>query len=380
MRRLIAAGLGLAVLAACPMPFEDKGLYACNVDTGEDCVTCDTTTRWCRDITAVAAGTSSLRTISGYSSTAIWAGGLNGVVVRWNGTRWAKQATGTIQQINGLWAASEDDVFAAASGWTWLHFDGSTWKATEEWTNWYWPRSPTTTTVSANHFSAVGGRATGSIGVVWTGDDQGLVNYLENDAGLNWPDLPWQPDNYWWALGVIQDGMVESAFDASTQVGVQGIWLDAGFNAFFVGWDGAIVKAPQTDTPANRTWDNVVAIENPAVGKPYLYAVWGDENTGKVFAVGDDGSFVQFDAATAAGAANWTTPTPGGSNVALFGICGVDENDIWVVGASGKVYNRLNSVWSNIPTPTTETLWGCYVNASDVFVITDEGAILHLAR
>lgn len=375
MRNLIAA-LGIVLLASC-LPWEDDGVYACDVETGEDCDACDDATGWCRNISAIVEGAGTLYAISGAGNDSIFVGGSNGVILRWTGTRWTRESSGTSEAINSIWAASPSDVFAVGSNWTWLHYDGSAWSRHEELTSWYWPPAQTDTSVTVLNFTAVGGFSDGGSGIVWALDSQGMVNFLST---ATWPGSV-AADDYWGLYGVIQDGMVAVPVTApdvtpSNWVNLWGAWSDAQLNSYLVGRHGTIVR----DTLATTNWGGVNVISMPDPAKEDLFAIWGNTDTGNFVSVGSTGTVVFF---TKAGdVANWTQATVNSNPVTadLFGVCGTSETDVIAVGTGGLVLQWNGTTWTRIAQPFQETLVNVYCNQSHIFAITDQGAILHLRR
>ncbi len=59
----------------------------------------------------------------------VWAVGNNGTIAFWNGVSFVSQASGTAQNLLGVYAFSSSDVWAVGAGATILHFDGTSWSA-----------------------------------------------------------------------------------------------------------------------------------------------------------------------------------------------------------------------------------------------------------
>jgi len=381
MNRSILAAAALSALAGC-LPFEEGGVYACDTSDGTDCSDCDAATGWCRDITAIAEGASTLSSISGAGSNAVWAVGSNGVILRWNGSRWSREESGTSAFLTAVWAASPSEVFAVGGAWTWVHYDGSRWSEYRELKTWVWPPGSPTDSVTVGNFTAVGGFSDGGTGIAWALDAQGMVNFLCDSANGqypctgDWPNHAFQDQSYWALYGVVQDGMVPVPVTESNSVNLWGAWTDPLMNSYFIGRHGAILH----DT-ATGTWDTLDKIEIPALGKPDLFAIWGDDLTGDFVAVGATGTVVRY--ARSTGVATWTVATVGGGSLVsadLFGVCGTANDDIFAVGTNGRVIHWNGSDWSNVPQPFQETLLSAYCTTGDLFAVSDEGAILHLKR
>jgi hypothetical protein len=70
-------------------------------------------------------GATALQSVSGSSSTDVWAVGTG--IFHWNGGAWAQSFAST---GNDVWAVSPTDVWVASGTTDALHFDGTTWTAT----------------------------------------------------------------------------------------------------------------------------------------------------------------------------------------------------------------------------------------------------------
>lgn len=58
-----------------------------------------------------------------------WAVGHNGVIVKWDGTAWLVQRSGTTNQLNGVWGTDTNNVWAVGNGGTVLKWNGTAWGA-----------------------------------------------------------------------------------------------------------------------------------------------------------------------------------------------------------------------------------------------------------
>lgn len=59
----------------------------------------------------------------------VWAVGNNGTIAFWNGVSFVSQASGTMQNLLGIYVFEINDVWAVGAGATILHFDGTSWSA-----------------------------------------------------------------------------------------------------------------------------------------------------------------------------------------------------------------------------------------------------------
>ena len=93
----------------------------------------------------------------------------------------------------------------------------------------------------------------------------------------------------------------------------------------------------------------------------------------RAYAVGTDGTVLSYDGAT------WTDESPGLPDD-LESVSGVIDADgvetLLAVGADGVVLQRVDGVWTVLPSPEAVHLFGVWVhNATDAFVVGDQGAV-----
>ena len=64
--------------------------------------------------------------IWGSSSTDVFAVGVYGTIVHYDGSRWTEMKSGTDRHLNDIWGSSSNNVFAVGDS-TILHYDGNRW-------------------------------------------------------------------------------------------------------------------------------------------------------------------------------------------------------------------------------------------------------------
>ncbi len=64
----------------------------------------------------------------GSSATDVFAVGLGGRILHYDGNTWSAQASGRAVWLKGVWGSSATDVFAVGEDSTILHYDGSDWR------------------------------------------------------------------------------------------------------------------------------------------------------------------------------------------------------------------------------------------------------------
>jgi len=130
-----------------------------------------------------------LYAVWGTSTNDVFAVGLHGVILHWNGARWRRMYTGTAENLRAVSGTAHGDVYVSGTNLTQLHFDGTAW-------------SRMTTELEATALSAVPGDlvAVGNIGEVErtrrvvVADEKRCIDPWDDDAkdGTNCDD----PDCY----------------------------------------------------------------------------------------------------------------------------------------------------------------------------------------
>ena len=83
--------------------------------------------------TVMSSGVSShLNAVFGFSSQAVFAVGLDGTILRYDGVKWSKEPVSTTTYFQGVWGSSPTDVYAVGhpifkSDESVFHYDGSKW-------------------------------------------------------------------------------------------------------------------------------------------------------------------------------------------------------------------------------------------------------------
>jgi hypothetical protein len=82
--------------------------------------------------TPVASGTAqNLFGVWGSSASDVWAVGQFGTALRYDGSAWSSVARGTLNDLNSVWGSSASDVWAVGGLGTIVHWDGLAWSAAE---------------------------------------------------------------------------------------------------------------------------------------------------------------------------------------------------------------------------------------------------------
>src|SRR5919198_4792663 len=70
-----------------------------------------------------------LNSVWGSARDDVWAVGLFGTILHWDGTAWSASSSGTPNHLLGVWGSASTDVWAVGGGGTILHWDGTGWAA-----------------------------------------------------------------------------------------------------------------------------------------------------------------------------------------------------------------------------------------------------------
>jgi hypothetical protein len=219
------------------------------------------------------------------ASNDIFAVGLQGTIVHYDGASWASMTSGTTEDLYAVWAAAGNSVFAAGDNGTILHYDGSSWSVM--------------TTPATNDLKGLFGISSSAVLAVGTGGT--IFGY----DGVTW--------------GVVPSGVT---------VDLRGAWGTSSSNIYVVGDSGTIIW-----------WNGVVFGAPMASGTTNAFrSVWGASGSA-IFAVGDEGTIRFYNGAS------WTTMTSGTTNP-LQSVWGTASDNVFTVGMCGTVLHFDGTTWS----------------------------------
>ena len=232
-------------------------------------------------------------------------------------TPWSPMASGTLNNLRGVWASSGSDVFAVGDDGTILHYDGSLWSIMTSWTT--------------NWLDDVWGSSGSDVFAVGSGGT--ILHY---------------------------DGTSWTSMTSGTTNTLHGVWGSSDSDVFAVGWyEGTILHYDGTSWTPMTSWTT-----------RSLYGVWGSSSN-DVFAVGEGGTIRHYDGSS------WT-PMTSGITSSLNGVWGSSGSDVFAVGRDGTIIHYDGTSWTPMTTGTTNWLddvWGS--SDSDVFAVGRGGTILH---
>lgn len=184
---------------------------------------------------------------------------------------------------------------------------------------------------------------------------------------------------------------------------LEGIWGVDLQNVYIVGeggfvakWDGSSwrrLEVPAEGADINEVWangeDNVYCVgqfgtilyfngqswsKQNSNSTAFLNGIWGDSNTGELFAVGSSGTILY-----SPDGKQWQVQASGTTNT-LYDVWGSSAKDVYAVGRSGTLLHYNGQVWSaiSLSPSTTQDLNGVWgAGADSVFVVGDGGTIYH---
>ncbi len=101
---------------------------------------------------------------------------------------------------------------------------------------------------------------------------------------------------------------------------------------------------------------------------PWIFAIWGDADSGEIFMVGRPGFILHFDGMT------WTRTDVGAST--LTAVWGTGPNDVYACGHGGTIYHYNGTSWSRMTSGTDQHLYdigeGPY---GDIYTVGYDGVL-----
>ena len=76
----------------------------------------------------IASGTlERLNAVWGTSATDVFAVGVDGTILHYDGNTWSPMVSGILDDLSGVWGSASSDVFTVGENGAILHYNGSTW-------------------------------------------------------------------------------------------------------------------------------------------------------------------------------------------------------------------------------------------------------------
>jgi hypothetical protein len=259
--------------------------------------------------------TNDLNAVWGTGSDNVLAVGSKGAVARWNGATWELERSDPGPELFGVWGPSADDVWVVGADATVLRFDGKAW------------------TESSLGIDALGGVEL----VAVSGSGASDVWIAEREGRL----IHW-------------DGRAFSVTPTSSQ-GLSSLWVAASGEAWALGERGFAARC-----------DDAGCVERRPVLDDHLYAAWGSA-ADDVWAVGARGSIAHFDGSAWTHVESPTTAT-------LRSVSGSSRSAVWAVGDA--ILRFDGESWS-IANESSALEAVFALSDDDVWAVGDDAALLH---
>jgi hypothetical protein len=363
----------------------------------------------------------------------VWIVGWQGTLLFWDGAGWVQEANVTNQDLNGIWGSSATDVWAVGGMGTILHRTAAGWSQvasptsnnlTAVWTDGpsqafavgangtalHYAQSPTptwttmTTPSSAGVLESVWGSSNTDVwafpggwhwdGSNWTVESNGIsiaynMGYVTGTSATDvWVGgipgaMHWDPVNLKWVQ--MSTGMTGGNPSGMCAVPGGNVWA-ATFNNMFE-WSGS--SWATTTVPASITGlRSVFALDATHAWVVGGDLIWNGSTWSRMPGMSSAGAASSVWAASPTDA--WATSANGvvhwdgtawmsqsvlGTNV-LRDIWG-SSGGVWTVGAKGTTWVYRSGSWSQVSTPTTNSLGGVWgADSTDLWAVGDAGTFL----
>ncbi len=233
-------------------------------------------------------------------------------------------ATGVQHNVNAIWGADIEHLWAVGDQGTVLAWGGNGWTVQAK--------------LAETDLNAVAGTDSTH---VWAVGDKGSV--------LTFTGMGWQP-----LKSFSGAPLYNSVFATQTDSGLIKVWAAGSSGVYKLTEQGGEVGLIK---------------DNPS---PYLYA-WGihGSDADHVWAVGNTGAVVFWNGQV------WQSQISG-SSIALRSVWAASPTDAWAVGEAGQILHWDGAKWAPEPSPVSVTLKVVRgTSATDVWAAGDKGTLLH---
>ncbi|MBL0938729.1 MAG: hypothetical protein IBJ03_07530 [Gemmatimonadaceae bacterium] len=287
----------------------------------------------------------SLYGVHGTSAVDVVIVGLEGTVLRWNGTLWT--VVGAAALPGGFYGVVGS---SSSNGRRYIVGDGGVAQL----------EGSVLTAVSTPYAPRMYGISLDNTGTVWTGGQRGAVLR----SGTPWTTLNIAPDllDVWstsasnsFAVGEFGfayrwNGSSWSRLNVPTQETLNSVWAVNGNEAFAGGDNGTMLRWNGT------TW---TAMTFPSGG--HVYSLWGTA-ANNVYATTSRGEILRWNGTT------WTVAATTSSS--MWSVYGASANSVIATGENGVVMRWNGTAWTQLAAPTNGTLAGVWLTGlADVYSV-----------
>ncbi len=253
--------------------------------------------------------------IWGVSSDDVFVAGNNGTILHYNGNLWSPMSSGTAENLRGIWGASSSDIFVVGENGAILHYDGSSW-------------SPMTSGTTENLES------------VWGASGSNVYAVGTNGKILHYNGSAWY------------------SMSSGTGDNLHSIWGASANLIFAAGYYGRILQC-----------NNSVDWYNMSSGTTQeLRAVWGTSGT-DVYAVGDGEDILHYNGSS------WKTTTSPVSGY-LKALHGFSADNVFAAGNNGSLIHFDGSAWQQVISGFDSDIQAMHMfSATEMFMSGKEGII-----
>lgn len=275
--------------------------------------------------------TENLQGVWGADDDNVFAVGDNGTILHYNSTEWTKMNSGTTRNLRSIWGGSLYVIAVGDSG-TVLRNYGDIWR--EEW---HIPTSePLGAVWCSDHTIYVLGGTPGTV-----------LLYDDSHAG------------YW---EIIETGASERFIDL------------IGFTDYYHGSYPLVIAVGRSGTAywgGGYHW-----FEMDSATDEDLVTLFG-ESPANVYSIGSNGTIIQNTGRFLMGAPDTTWCEVDNLNAGqLHDMTARSYNDIFIVGDGGRIFNFNRCRFEEMPTGSSATLRAVWSGKTDVFAVGDNGTIL----
>ncbi len=270
--------------------------------------------------------------------------------------QWRGLASGTDEDLRGLWGSAGTNLVAVGTNGTILQYGGAAW-------------TPTASPLPNVNLNGVHGTSQSNVFAV--GDLSTLLHF----NGSQWDTMP-RPLT--WARQITPGEIPDTTYVLqSTITSLASVWTGGASSAFAVGDSCRLMSYNGTQ------WDTIprpltLATRVDSTGTTYvtqarithLHGVWGSSPT-DVFAVGDSSLVLHFDGSS------WSQMAVG-DTTNLYAVWGTSSGNVLAAGDYGAILRYDGTAWRPMKSDTRRslrTVWG--TSAGDVFAAGLGGEILH---
>ena len=298
-----------------------------------------------------------LNAVWGAAADDIWAVGALGVILHWDGTSWKGADSGTTRQLNSVWGGSAGDVWTVGvlgtilrlGGGVWQNFPGGTsydlmdvWGSAQ---NDVWAVGDPGISGSVSHYN----------GRLWSNESFPGTEWLQGVWGAGANDV--------WTVGTW--GKIRRYNGTSWQEYTSGLGAT---DDLFAVWGSSASDVWAVGTGITR-FNGSSWTKQGTAPDSRLHSVFGF-GASDAWAVGDAGAILRWQGSI------WNT-VQSGTSAKLLGVWGTSPDDVWAVGQWGTILRRTGGSWTSASRGATADLhavWG--IDSQSVWAVGESGTIL----